>query len=776
MDNLKNRIYNLDKLNSEEVKTLISDIMNMTHKEDIREMLLYFLTTFHDVLLDKVLDDLLSKENVESAINKLKIEFKNLTGYSYYDVENLFVEAGIHDIYDDILIQVDNEIGSIERKMEDSINKAQENGISVEQWINSEIKRLEKEKSNEIKDCNEQIEAVKLEIGDRELFGRVEELKTKISELKAEQNEIVIRSGEYPTVEDEKRFHEILDIIKDYEQEIAYRELYASKSVEELSNELVSITNEQAELYRQSIISGEELSAVDRARYEEISELIKYINLELIIKEKTKFDSYSDEDLEKLVFDYEQERNELYRLSMESGEALSEKDEKRYHELNDLLSSFKPELENRKNNKFRKVSSEDLNKLISDFENEQREIVARSGGYPSDEDEKRYHDINKKVSELKLELDKRKKDPVRAYSSMSKEDLARELVNLQNKQKGAQSVTDKRVEDLKDQIRDAKRLEDLNKYKKNFQAKNVENKENRKDLWYKGIAAASGVVAGLALSSVPGVGTIRMVVAGTKLAHSGINMLTKKHPEGKVAKIVSTVKDKTNNVYDKFDNKFGDKIVSYKEKHPKVVAFAKLSRDRLKRLLASDKFNCFVNGVAAGYLAGNIIEGLTGETVGQHLGNMFDGDKTNVVVNAVNTVETGPTEVINTEVVPTETLPPVETVPEVIAPTVEETISATDVVTETVTQVENVASNITLEPGATYDLSGLARGYVSYDAPNSVSLITEAADDVVFDRIVGDRVHFIQSNGQGMAWYDLKEVQEYLAKASEMVSNASKVK
>ena len=52
----------------------------------------------------------------------------------------------------------------------------------------------------------------------------------------------------------------------------------------------------------------------------------------------------------------------------------------------------------------------------------------------------------------------------------------------------------------------------------------------------------------------------------------------------------------------------------------------------------------------------------------------------------------------------------------------------------------------------------------------------EDAEDLVFDRIVGDKVHFIQANGKGMAWYDLKEVQEYLAKAEELASSASKLK
>ena len=47
------------------------------------------------------------------------------------------------------------------------------------------------------------------------------------------------------------------------------------------------------------------------------------------------------------------------------------------------------------------------------------------------------------------------------------------------------------------------------------------------------------------------------------------------------------------------------------------------------------------------------------------------------------------------------------------------------------------------------------------------------SDNLIFDRIVNGRAHFLQPNGQGMAWYDLKEVEEYLAKMAETVSKTA---
>ena len=87
--------------------------------------------------------------------------------------------------------------------------------------------------------------------------------------------------------------------------------------------------------------------------------------------------------------------------------------------------------------------------------------------------------------------------------------------------------------------------------------------------------------------------------------------------------------------------------------------------------------------------------------------------------------------------------------------------------------VENVVdkvTNITLEPGATYDLSGLTRGFVSSDATESVHLMSGVSDNLIFDRIVNGRAHFLQPNGENMGWYNLEDVKKCIADTLENVN------
>ena len=370
-------------------------------------------------------------------------------------------------------------------------------------------------------------------------------------------------------------------------------------------------------------------------------------------------------------------------------------------------------------------------------------IANTTGAELSEEDQARFEEIKELIKELEEELEKRKEDPTRNFGSMSSEELEKLLEKYLREQKNIQSDYDKEIEKLNVQLKKARRLEALKEYKNNKgNKKKIDKIEKAKQLAIKALIAIGGFTTGITLSSVPGIGTIRMVAAATKLTVSAIKVWTKKFPEGRVAKLINTTQEK-------FDAKFGDKINSFKEKYPKIVSAVKNVKDKTKQILANKNVNLFINSLSAGYLVGNAVELFTGKTVFEH----FDRGTTDVI-DKTSGLKSGNTE----PTIPKDTgdLDPVKPSVEEIVPSVE--------------PVAPEVPDVTLKSGVTYDLSGISEGFVSSTADQPVGLMTSAAEDLTFDRIVNGRAHFIQSNGKGMAWYDLEDVEEYLSKAAEVGS------
>ena len=670
-------------------------------------------------------------------------------------------------------VEIKSRIEELETELEDVINEANEAKMPLVEYLESEIKKLENRKSLEIKAYDKLMAAINEELERRKVFVTVDDLNLEISKLRDEQKTMVAVTGGYPSDKDIDRYHEINDIVKNIEKEIGYRNSYADMSSEDVRTEIEKLEKEQKDIV--AVTLGYP-SDKDVERYHEINELISFLKDEAIRKEATKYDVYSDDELRINIDKLSKEQRDIVAVT---GGYPSDKDIERYHEINGLVKEYKIELERREANKYIKLSEEEIKSQIGKLEKEQRDIVAVTLGYPNDQDVEKYHEINKIVTELKGELEKRNNDPLRVISGMSKEDLVNKLEDLKNRKKSIQSVTDKKVEELKTKLNKAKELENLRKNK-------IDKKEHRKDLLYKGLAATAGVVTGLALSSVPGVGTIRMGISGAKLVSSGISAWTRKHPDGKVAKIVDTTKEKLLN----------NKVVNeFNEKHPNIVSKVKLARDKIKKIASNEKVNCFVNGVAAGYMVGNIIEMVTGETVGEHVSKLFKGgdeaDFTTNIVDSTTTQTAPPTEPTIDEVPsvdnpPVET-PPVETppvempsveTPPVETPSIDTPPVIDDVVvpgTDVVPDIMDSVSEITLNTGDVIDISGITKGLVSSDSTNFVNLMTSAGREAVVDKFVtlptGEvMVHFKQINGMGYAWFNLEDVQEYLAKAVDSAS------
>ena len=189
--------------------------------------------------------------------------------------------------------------------------------------------------------------------------------------------------------------------------------------------------------------------------------------------------------------------------------------------------------------------------------------------------------------------------------------------------------------------------------------------------------------------------------------------------------------------------------------------------NKMREKLKETPLNCFVNGVAAGYFTGNIIEKLTGETLIGNIKNAFTPVENEVV--QLNPEPIIPDETPEIEV-PEQT--PIVDNPNIdkpVTPTVKPEIGDIPQINE------DVIEAFLPKEGAVYDLSALAEGLVSSDATSSVDLMQSLGKEVVFDKAVqlpdGKIMwHFKQLNGAGYAWFNSTDVQELMSKASEVVS------
>lgn len=202
---------------------------------------------------------------------------------------------------------------------------------------------------------------------------------------------------------------------------------------------------------------------------------------------------------------------------------------------------------------------------------------------------------------------------------------------------------------------------------------------------------AAGLATGLVLSSVPGVGTIRMGLATAKLAinaiDKGISLYNEKHQDKEPIRTISQVID------EKLKKILPEKIQSGLKK--------------IEEKLKQKEVNLFLNGVSAGYIAGNVVEMVTGKTVFQNVTDKLNTPKTNIAESKApslassNTPSTPSTEPIK--------------VPEVDIPT--------DAVTS-------------LNVGEVYDLSSIPQGYVYSGSNDAVNLLTKAGKAVTLDKKV----------------------------------------
>lgn len=281
---------------------------------------------------------------------------------------------------------------------------------------------------------------------------------------------------------------------------------------------------------------------------------------------------------------------------------------------------------------------------------------------------------------------------------------------------------------------------------------NPRPKKNRKELLLKGLKKTGvfvlGFGAGVIISCIPGVGAFTMALSAAKITISAINAWTNKHPNGKIAQ--------------KLDN--------VKQNYPTIAGVA----SEIKKTFQNHpNFNVFINGVSAGYLAGNIFEMVTGRTVIEAIGDQFNQTPTVSTVAEVNSVETATP---NTDVAPEvpETTTPVDT-------PVETTITDSSVNIDTAA-VPEVPQHIPTF-GEPIDASSIPYGYRAAEhAMNGepVKMFTDLGHKVHIGNEVtlpnGTKMWALfQDDGVGYGWFKADDVIKAVnEKAADIASGLSR--
>ena len=667
-------LLNLYSIKESDFASVKEDINNLKTSEK-GEVLNYFIENLYsfEMLKNIYLRD---PENINFYINEAKKNFKSITGYSDSEIDEFFDNADITE--KNIEQKVENDL---ELDLKEVRKEAESKNMTVEEWLNKDVERLEKEKENKLAEIDRKIKELgkKADLSNN-TFSKY--LTEEFEKLTNEQSEIVSRSGGYPSEKDEKRFHEI-NSRRQFLRQIDGQ--YSKISFENISSAIEKLTNEQKDIVSGS---GGYPSEKDEKRYHEINDTINILN-----NYKNTFSQNCEKMISVLKGEIEKLNNEQKDIVAKSGGYPSESDEKRYHEINGIINNTNKKIVLLGD--LKGLSFDQINEKFNNLLAEQKDIVAKSGGYPSESDEKRYHEINDMISVLK-EISGKKSE---------KNSNNIDLQKLKKERGKIERDYDALIANRK------KQLDKLNK--------KVVKKGNRKDLRLKALAGVAGFGVGLAMSSVPGVGQIRMTLATAKLLQSGVNkglkIWTKKYPEGKITKITAALHDKSHN--------FG-------EKHPRIAS----SYNMINKFVGNNKVQWFVNGVSAGYITGNVIELVTGKTVGQHFNSFFAPDSE----------------------IPQASVPVTPSAPEAIK--------------------QSVPSDLSV--GQTYDLSGLSQGLVSSNSEDFVNLVSSAGKEAVVDQFKtlpnGEVMVHFTSGGEGYAWFKLSDVKEYLAKGSEVIETASK--
>ena len=299
-----------------------------------------------------------------------------------------------------------------------------------------------------------------------------------------------------------------------------------------------------------------------------------------------------------------------------------------------------------------------------------------------------------------------------------------------------------------------KKIDEFKKIGKNKKTEDQKSPSSKRQLLKKGLGFAAGFVTGAGMSCVPGVGYIRMGLAAAKVTTSAVNAWALKHPKGIVSKMMMNVNSKMS---------------------PKMSSMI----NKIKTGATGSIINSFINGLSVGYIAGNVFELATGQTITEFANSRLNEQNQNVetVSEIQNTTQTttNVSEIVNHQ--------PEETTTQIIEPPTEIIDNSTEIIditpiTEEIT--ENIPNINQINPedlyGQKLDVSSIKYGYGTSLDPligtDPVRLYTDLGHEVHIgnEKILSDGTRMwalFQDDGTGYAWFKADDVIDAISNIKE---------
>ena len=190
-----------------------------------------------------------------------------------------------------------------------------------------------------------------------------------------------------------------------------------------------------------------------------------------------------------------------------------------------------------------------------------------------------------------------------------------------------------------------------------------------------------------------------------------------------------------------------------------------------------------INGFAAGYIAGNIIEKVTGASISEHISERLNLSSNNIESDLTtkvpqNSVEKVPENNLeNGQIIDKKPVIEQETIIDKKPIIEQETIIKDNLINESKPIVDEIINTNKIIPkqGDIFDLSSILQGYTSPDSSNMVNIMESLGKEVTFDKAVelpDGRImwHFKRLNGAGYAWFDSEVIQELLSETTKTIT------
>ena len=563
-----------------------------------------------------------------------------------------------------------------------------------------------------------------------------------------------------------------------------------TKILDQTNNELLKVKEEINEIKSSNNIStiNEKISIIE-VKEKSLEEDIENITQDLNILNET-IEILTEENLKVLSKKYNipaSKINNNKKNILNTINTIQKEQENLASELDNLNN----ELNNLSEKDYKDISLEELTNELNELkETRENLVVSTDWIYKKDvviEDginlKEKFDNLDEKIEKIErkiniennIETNKRK---IADLNNLNKLNYTKSTYTSILKEATVEYENTNKIKDLDKKvdnfINNHLRIDKINSYKNSSKLKKelqieildkiepkvIEKAEKRKKLWLKALAGTTGFIAGLGFSCVPGVGTIRMGIATTKLAITAtnkiINICTKNNQVG--------ISQKVKKVVEPYINKINIR-------YPKLIPTINKTKEKLK----NPYIQCAINGLAAGYIVGNVVEMITGSSISEHISERLNLSSNNIESDLTTKVPQNSVEELpkTDEYINSENGQIIDKKPIIE----QETIIKNNLINHSKPIVDDIVSTNKIIPkqGDIVDLSNITKGYTSADSSKMVNIMESLGKEVAFDKAVelsDGRImwHFKRLNGAGYAWFDSEVVQELLSAPTKTIS------